>query len=99
MQQSRNPAENLQRLRAQRGNDSSLPNIIPDEVRITVLRSSPRSSPWSLVEKKNIAIEVVKLAKQIKKDIGDINIANRTDMLTIFDEILKQYSSKKKSGT
>ena len=93
MQQSRNNAENLQRLRAQRGNDSSLPNIIPDEVRITVLRSSPRSSPWSIVEKRNIAIEVVKFSKQIKRDI-----ANRTDMLTIFDEILKQYSSKKNQG-
>ena len=50
------------------------------------------------MEKKNIAIEVVKLAKQIKKDIGDIDIANHTDMLTIFDEILKQYSSKKNQG-
>ncbi len=91
MQQSRNPAENRLRLCAQRGNDSSLPNNIPQDVRITVLRSSPRSAPWALGEKKKIAKEVVKLAEEDKKDIGDIDITNRTDMLTIFNEILKQY--------
>ena len=69
------------------------------EVRITVLRSSPRSAPWALGEKKKIAKEVVKLAEEVKKDIGDIDITNRTDMLTIFNEILNQYSSNKKSGT
>ena len=66
------------------------------EVRITVLRSSPRSAPWALGEKKKIAKEVDKLADEVKNDIGDIDITNRTDMLTIFNEILKQYSSNKK---
>jgi len=69
------------------------------EVRITVLRSSPRSAPWALGEKKKIAKEVDKLAEEVKNDIGDIDITNRTDILTIFNEILKQYSSNKKSGT
>ena len=94
MRQPNNPVGNLQSIRAHAGDFASLTVTITNDQRVETLKTSGKGKPWSLDEKKKIAVDLLELKANIKRDIAVIDPTDNFDLSEKFDTTVKAYQSK-----
>mmetsp|Transcript_32201 Transcript_32201/g.54946 ORF Transcript_32201/g.54946 Transcript_32201/m.54946 type:complete len:233 (-) Transcript_32201:320-1018(-) len=94
MRQPNNPVGNLLSIRAHAGDFASLTVTITNDQRVETLKTSGKGRPWSLGEKKKIAVDLLELEADIKRDIAVIDPTNNFDISEKFDTTVKAYQSK-----
>ena len=94
MRQPNNPVGNLLSIRAHAGDFASLTVTITNDQRVETLKTSGKGRPWSLGEKKKIAVDLLELEADIKRDIAVIDPTNNFDISEKFDTTVEAYQSK-----